>query len=116
MDEDPRNSEAKTASEILEEEKSDSTFRDLESKVRSLLETDGKISAIKSLRDECPYLSLADSKVQVERLEAGQSFLIKGGKLDGLPTASSSGSGCLIVALTVPVGLLTFKALEHLLF
>ena len=114
MDENPTNSEAKTTSERLEEEKSDSTFRDLESKVRSLLETDGMISAIKSVRDECPYLSLADAKVQVERLEAGQSFLIKGGKLDGLPTASSS--GCLIVALTVPVGLLTFKALEHLLF
>ena len=116
MDENRTDSEAKTTSERLEEEKSDSTFRDLESKVMSLLETDGKISAIKSLRDECPYLSLADAKVQVERLEAGQSFLIKGGKLDGLPTASSSGSGCLIVALTVPVGLLTFKALEHLLF
>lgn len=116
MDKDPRNSEAKTASEILEEEQHDSTFRDLESKYRSLVEADGMISAIKSLRDECPYLGLADAKMQVERLEAGKSFLTKGGKLDGLPTASSSGSGCLIVALTVPVGLLTFKALDHLLF
>lgn len=104
------------ASAKKEDERRDSIFRNLESKVRSLLETDGKISAIKSLRDECPYLGLADAKMQVDRLESGQSFLLKGDKLDGLPTDSSSGSGCLIVALTVPVGLLTFKALEHLLF
>ena len=65
MDDDATNSEAKSTSERLEEEKSDSTFRDLESKVRSLLETDGKITAIKSLRDECPYLGLADAKMQV---------------------------------------------------